>query len=83
MDDDDEEEWEDVEGEAITSTECLFCDRSSADAEKNVEHMTKGHSFFIPNIEFLVDLQGLLNYLGKLEMLQTSGDFFLIYANKT
>ncbi len=65
VDDDDDEEWEDVEGDAIETTECLFCDKSSSDIEHNVQHMTKCHSFFIPNIEYMVDLQGFLSYLGK------------------
>lgn len=32
---------------------------------KNVAHMTKTHSFFIPDVEFLVDLKGLVRYLGE------------------
>ncbi|KAG0316560.1 hypothetical protein BGZ99_006829 [Dissophora globulifera] len=31
----------------------------------NVEHMTKAHGFFIPDIEYLVDLEGLIKYLGE------------------
>lgn len=28
-------------------------------------HMTEVHSLFIPDIEFLVDLKGLIKYLGE------------------
>ncbi|MEQ2209886.1 hypothetical protein XENOCAPTIV_005374, partial [Xenoophorus captivus] len=32
---------------------------------KNVAHMTTVHSFFIPDVEFLVNLKGLIRYLGE------------------
>lgn len=46
-------------------TECLFCSHHSRSLLKNVAHMTKVHSFFIPDIEYLQDLQGLISYLGE------------------
>ena len=30
-----------------------------------MKHMMNAHSFFIPDIEFLVDLKGLIEYLGE------------------
>lgn len=33
--------------------------------EENLAHMTDKHSFFIPDVEFLVDLRGLVDYLGQ------------------
>lgn len=30
-----------------------------------MHHMTVAHSFFIPDIEFLVDVEGLIQYLGE------------------
>jgi pre-60S factor REI1 len=30
-----------------------------------MKHMTEAHSFIIPDIEFLVDLRGLIEYLGE------------------
>ena len=30
-----------------------------------MQHMTKVHSFFIPEIEYLIDLGGLIKYLGE------------------
>ncbi|KAM5157092.1 cytoplasmic 60S subunit biogenesis factor ZNF622 [Mantella aurantiaca] len=50
---------------AIPVTECLFCSHHSRSLLKNVAHMTKVHSFFIPDIEYLQDLQGLISYLGE------------------
>ena len=49
----------------LKSNDCLFCPTSSESLEDNVDHMTRVHSFFIPDIEYLVDLQGLLEYLGR------------------
>lgn len=50
---------------AIPVTDCLFCPHHSSSLMKNVAHMTKVHSFFIPDIEYLSDLKGLIKYLGK------------------
>ncbi|KAJ0059185.1 hypothetical protein NL108_009137, partial [Boleophthalmus pectinirostris] len=50
---------------SIPVTDCLFCSHHSRSLLKNVAHMTKIHSFFIPDIEFLVDLRGLIQYLGE------------------
>ncbi|XP_068092822.1 cytoplasmic 60S subunit biogenesis factor ZNF622 [Hyperolius riggenbachi] len=49
----------------IPVTDCLFCSHHSRSLLKNVAHMTKVHSFFIPDIEFLQDLKGLILYLGE------------------
>jgi Zn ribbon nucleic-acid-binding protein len=56
------EEWDD---DALSVEECLFCPHVSNSLEKNVKHMTVEHSFFIPDIEYLVDLEGFMSYLGK------------------
>ncbi|KAM4728545.1 cytoplasmic 60S subunit biogenesis factor ZNF622 [Anableps anableps] len=72
---DDEEMMDEEEGGAagtsdslpgsIPVTDCLFCSQRSRSLLKNVAHMTKVHSFFIPDVEFLVDLKGLIGYLGE------------------
>lgn len=54
-----------AEPDAIPITDCLFCSHHSSCFMKNVAHMTKDHSFFIPDIEYLVDFRGLIKYLGK------------------
>ncbi|XP_063779020.1 cytoplasmic 60S subunit biogenesis factor ZNF622 [Pseudophryne corroboree] len=50
---------------AIPVTDCLFCPHHSHSLVKSIAHMTKVHSFFIPDIEYLQDLQGLIRYLGE------------------
>lgn len=71
VEDQDAEDAEDAEaGEsppqgAIPITDCLFCSHHSSSLVKNVAHMTKVHSFFIPDIEYLSDLKGLITYLGE------------------
>ncbi|KAJ1203984.1 hypothetical protein NDU88_007765 [Pleurodeles waltl] len=50
---------------SLPVTDCLFCSHHSHSLMKNVAHMTKVHSFFIPDIEFLQDLRGLIAYLGE------------------
>lgn len=44
--------------------ECLFCPHLSADMEQSLKHMSRMHGFFIPDLEYLVDLKGLMEYLG-------------------
>ena len=63
--DSDAESCESWEGEAVGMEECLFCSHISDSLEKNVEHMTVKHSFFIPDAEYLSDLEGLVIYLGQ------------------
>ncbi|KAJ2453348.1 pre-60S factor rei1 [Coemansia sp. RSA 2336] len=43
--------------------DCLFCTHKSESFEANLDHMTKEHSLFIPDLEYLVDLRGLIKYL--------------------
>jgi len=76
-DDDDEEEEEEMEEDStsgaapapgsIPVTDCLFCGHHSRSLARNMTHMTKTHSFFLPDIEYLVDLRGFISYLGKPE----------------
>ncbi|KAK4689792.1 pre-60S factor REI1, partial [Tremellales sp. Uapishka_1] len=49
----------------IDPTDCLFCSNKSPSIANNVSHMARGHSFFIPDQENLIDLSGLLTYLGE------------------
>jgi pre-60S factor REI1 len=59
-----EEEVDEWVDEPLGVEQCLFCTHSSESLEANVAHMTSSHSFFIPDIEYLVDLDGLISYLG-------------------
>ncbi len=63
-DEEDEEDDEDDEGEAIPLLTCLFCNKEFNDMQKCLDHMLK-HGFFVPYIDFLVDLEGMLEYLGE------------------
>ncbi|KAI6000479.1 C2H2 type zinc-finger-domain-containing protein [Pisolithus albus] len=49
----------------ISTDACLFCSTVSAGIADNLTHMASVHSFFIPDAEYLVDLSGLLTYLGE------------------
>ncbi|RUS69966.1 hypothetical protein EGW08_022274 [Elysia chlorotica] len=69
----DEEMEEDSDAESCDSydenvigiEECLFCSYISKSLEDNVKHMTSNHGFFLPDAEFIVDLEGLITYLGE------------------
>eukprot|EP00158_Paraphelidium_tribonemae_P002143 Partr_v1_DN25149_c0_g1_i1_m76583 putative Zinc finger protein len=47
------------------NSNCIFCPVVSECLNDNLEHMTAKHGFFIPDIEFLVDVEGLFRYLGE------------------
>ena len=63
--DEDDDDGSDFEEEALEITDCLFCPHHSVSLEDNMRHMTRSHSFFIPDLEFVVDFKGLLTYLGE------------------
>jgi hypothetical protein len=44
---------------------CLFCSHVSSSLPLVVDHMAAEHGFFIPAREKLIDLEGLLAYLGE------------------
>ncbi|KAJ2398409.1 pre-60S factor rei1 [Coemansia sp. RSA 2603] len=43
--------------------DCLFCTHKSASFDENMSHMSHAHSLFIPDLEYIVDLRGLIKYL--------------------
>lgn len=49
----------------LSVNNCLFCPHQTPDLEENLTHMAKNHSFFIPDAEYLIDLTGLITYLGE------------------
>jgi pre-60S factor REI1 len=49
----------------LSPTNCLFCPTKSSSLDENLTHMSAAHSFFIPDAEYLVDLTGLIQYLGE------------------
>lgn len=62
-DDNDDDDDDEIEEDTLEVTDCLFCPHRSVILEDNMKHMTRSHSFFIPDLEFVVDLKGLLTYL--------------------
>lgn len=58
-------EWEDYEPQPLDVAACLFCRHESTDLEANLQHMSLAHSFFLPDAEYVVDLKGLMRYLGE------------------
>lgn len=44
---------------------CLFSNKEFDGVKKCLDHMRLAHSFVIPDIDCLVDLKGLLNYLAQ------------------
>ncbi|KAF9792613.1 C2H2 type zinc-finger-domain-containing protein [Thelephora terrestris] len=50
----------------ISPFQCLFCSTPTFKSiDENVSHMASAHSFFIPDLEYLTDLSGLLSFLGE------------------
>ncbi|PPQ99717.1 hypothetical protein CVT24_009700, partial [Panaeolus cyanescens] len=49
----------------LSTSNCLFCPHTSQTLEDNLTHMSLVHSFFIPDAEYLVDIAGLITYLGE------------------
>jgi len=49
----------------LSEKHCLFCNQQSPSLEENLTHMSISHSFFIPDAEYLVDIPGLVAYLGE------------------
>jgi len=47
----------------IPKEECLFCSKNNNDFQSNLQHMAHDHGFFIPDIEYLKDLEGIIKYL--------------------
>ncbi|KRZ16986.1 Protein disulfide-isomerase [Trichinella pseudospiralis] len=53
------------EASTIVVQQCLFCTHNAVDLERNLEHMSLRHGFFIPEVDYCCDLQGLISYLNK------------------
>lgn len=62
-DDSDVESWDGTD--SIGLEECLFCPNIGSSLEDNMDHMTVKHSFFLPDAEYISDLEGLIVYLGE------------------
>ncbi|KAH7922375.1 hypothetical protein BV22DRAFT_1070593 [Leucogyrophana mollusca] len=49
----------------LSPNNCLFCPETLESLADSLTHMSSAHSFFIPDAEYLVDLPGLITYLGE------------------
>ncbi|KAI5952136.1 REH1 [Candida theae] len=47
-----------------SDTCCFYCGANNEEVEPNIKHMYKHHGLYIPERSFLVDVRGLLEYLG-------------------
>ncbi|CAI5702870.1 hypothetical protein KXD40_004158 [Peronospora effusa] len=61
----------------LEKEDCIFCTHQAVDFDANLDHMLKEHGFFIPDVEFLVDLEGLINYLAE----KVKIGFYCLYCN--
>lgn len=59
----DEDEAEEMLAKVVKSNTCLFCEKKSQNMKININHMAD-HGFFIPEERYLIDADGLLEYLG-------------------
>lgn len=73
----DSDEWDEDTKNPIANNDCIFCPHHSDDLVENVKHMSVAHSFFVPDIEYIVDLEGLLMYLGE----KVTRDFICLWCN--
>lgn len=48
---------------AMPINRCMFCNYDEVDLDANIAHMTRQHGLFIPEQEYLSDLEGLVAYL--------------------
>ncbi|POS86250.1 hypothetical protein EPUL_000900, partial [Erysiphe pulchra] len=51
-----------VKDKKIDLNRCLFCNLESQSLDQNVTHMQKLHGMFVPERQYLVDIEGLINY---------------------
>jgi pre-60S factor REI1 len=58
-----EEDQPTDEEEQFSPLQCLFCNVESTSLDSNLTHMSHAHSFFIPDAEYLIDMESLLSYL--------------------
>lgn len=63
LDDEEKAALAETSGTVIRPNTCLFCDKKSPNTGSNVTHMNLMHSFFIPEEQYLIDLDGLMEYL--------------------
>ena len=74
----DSDEWDDDIENPIANNDCIFCDHHSKNLINNIKHMSIKHSFFIPDTEYCIDVEGLMSYLAE----KVCKDFMCIWCNE-
>jgi len=54
-----------VAGSVLSPNDCLFCPLVLISLESNLTHMSSRHLLFILDAEYLIDITGLITYLGE------------------
>jgi pre-60S factor REI1 len=57
---------------------CLFCNHVAANLDQNLSHMFKTHGLFIPERQYLSDLEGLIVFLNK----KVNDNYQCLYCNR-
>ena len=66
------------EPEPLEITECLFCPHTSEDLESSLSHMSRVHGFFIPDLDYMMDIKGLMSHLCE----KVGVGYMCIYCNE-
>lgn len=61
----------------LEKEDCIFCAHHAMDFDSCLTHMLKEHGFFVPDVEFLVDAEGLVSYLAE----KVKVGFYCLYCN--
>ncbi|KAK4989731.1 pre-60S factor rei1 [Elasticomyces elasticus] len=51
------------DAERVPLEKCLFCNLQFSSVDQNTTHMSSAHGMFIPEQDYLVDIEGLIRYL--------------------
>jgi pre-60S factor REI1 len=63
----------------LNLSDCIFCSQCFSDFESAMNHMTKAHSMYIPDLLYVKDLEKLIGYLGE----KVSIGFCCLYCPST
>lgn len=61
----------------MDTNQCVFCKEISPDFVANLKHMSVVHSFFIPDTEYCISLEQLVEYL----LIKVTKDFICLWCN--
>lgn len=73
----DSDEWSELYINPIEENDCMFCSHHSDNLTSNLQHMAVAHSFFVPDMDYVVDLTGLMVYLGE----KIAKDYICLWCN--